>query len=400
MNEQRMKPTKAILGAILLICAALLAAACGGDGGEASDPARSNGNVVELTAAAAKPVVTHYADGVAASYAATIASASKLRTAAADFTADPSEATLQATKDQWLAARDDYGPTEAFRFYDGPIDEPANGPEGRINAWPMDEAYVDYVEGDPSAGIINNPQAFPEITEKVLTEANEDGGETNISTGWHAIEFLLWGQDFADNGPGERPVTDYTTAAHSDRRATYLNLLSELLVADLTSVAAAWDPDVKDNYRTAFLADPVKSVGYMFRGIGALTVGELASQRIAVAIETADQEDEHSCFSDNTNADLRNNALGVQWVYLGTYPGTSGPGLDTLVQEADADLNEKLTLQIEASVKLTQAYPTTFDQMIVLDPEPLELTVKALEVQGELIARAASSLGLNVELGV
>jgi len=33
MNEQRMKPTKAILGAILLICAALLAAACGGDGG-------------------------------------------------------------------------------------------------------------------------------------------------------------------------------------------------------------------------------------------------------------------------------------------------------------------------------------------------------------------------------
>jgi len=139
--------------------------------------------VVELTAAAAKPVVTHYADGVAASYAATIASASKLRTAAADFTADPSEATLQATKDQWLAARDDYGPTEAFRFYDGPIDEPANGPEGRINAWPMDEAYVDYVEGDPSAGIINNPQAFPEITEKVLTEANEDGGETNISTG-------------------------------------------------------------------------------------------------------------------------------------------------------------------------------------------------------------------------
>ena len=60
--------------------------------------------------------------------------------------------------------------------------------------------------------------AFPEITAEALTAANEEGGETNISTGWHAIEFLLWGQDLSATGPGARPATDYTTAPNAERR--------------------------------------------------------------------------------------------------------------------------------------------------------------------------------------
>ena len=163
---------------------ALVLAACGGDDGDE----------------AMADAVATYADGVHASYEASLASASTMDAAIDAFIADPTDANLDAAKDAWLAARDDYGPTEAFRFYDGPIDNEEDGPEGLINAWPMDEAYVDYVEGDPDAGIINDPDGFPTIDAALLTELNEAGGETNISTGWHAIEFLLWGQDLVRGG--------------------------------------------------------------------------------------------------------------------------------------------------------------------------------------------------------
>ena len=394
------RPLRRHLALAVVACTALVGAGCSGDDDASEDTTTTVEDVTgSLTAEQATPVAEHYADGVYASYQASVASATELQASVQAFTDDPTEANLTAAKDQWLAARDDYGPTEAFRFYDGPIDDPDDGPEGRINAWPMDEAYVDYVEGDPTAGIINNTADVPEITAEVLVSANEEGGETNISTGWHAIEFLLWGQDLNESGPGTRPVTDYTTSETAERRATYLNLLADQLVADLTSVAEQWAPE--GEYRQEFLADPVQAVSNMFRGIGALTVGELSGERIAVALETADQEDEHSCFSDNTNADVRNNALGVQWVYLGTYPAADeGPGLDTLVESVDADLNTELTEQIAATVALTESYTEPFDVMLTGDNAPLEATVDALQTQGDLIAEAADQLGITVDLGV
>ena len=183
--------------------------------------------------------------------------------------AAPTEATLKAAKEAWLDARDVYGPTEVFRFYDGPIDNPDDGPEGQINAWPMDEAYVDYVEDDPEAGIINDTAGVPEITTDVLVAANEEGGETNISTGWHAIEFLLWGQDLSEDGPGARPVTDYTTSPTAERRAAYLTAVTDLLVDDLTASRDQWDPE-GGAYREEFLADPTGRVNIL-RGMGALS---------------------------------------------------------------------------------------------------------------------------------
>ena len=105
---------------------------------------------------------------------------------------EPTAATLEAAKRAWLNARDDYGPTEAYRFYGGPIDNDDDGPEGQLNAWPMDEGYVDYVEARRTAGSINMVAEYPQITTELLIELNEAGGETNVSTGWHAIEFLLW----------------------------------------------------------------------------------------------------------------------------------------------------------------------------------------------------------------
>ena len=207
--------------------------------------AASSNTLKGITTQEASDAAEGYAQVVEAHYDASIASAKELQAAVAAFVAAPSEETLAAAKQAWLTSRDDYLPTEAYRLYGGPIDHPKTGLEGQINAWPLDEAYIDGVTDDPESGIINDIDSYPEITQDVLVEANEKGGETNISTGWHAIEFLLWGQDTTAGQPGARPVTDYTTAANADRRATYLTAASDLLVTDLETVRAAWAPDTK-----------------------------------------------------------------------------------------------------------------------------------------------------------
>ena len=63
-----------------------------------------------------------------ASYCRSLASACATDTAIDAFLTGPTPATLEAAKRAWLIARDDYGPTEAFRFYSGPIDNEEDGP--------------------------------------------------------------------------------------------------------------------------------------------------------------------------------------------------------------------------------------------------------------------------------
>ena len=347
-------------------------------------------------------VAEGYADLVHRSYSDAHGAAVDMQSAIVAFLDAPSDETLAAAKQAWLDARDVYGPTEAFRFYDGPIDDPDDGPEGQINAWPMDEAYVDYVDGSPDAGIINNPDQHPEITVDVLVEANEQGGETNISTGWHAVEFLLWGQDLSADGPGSRPVGDYIEAPNADRRAQYLSLATEQLIADIASVRDEWDPE-SGAYRQAFLEDPDTAVTNILRGIGALSAGELAGERMAVAYETRDQEDEHSCFSDNTNADVLANVSGVRMVYLGD--GAEGPSVSDLVADIDPALDEALREQLDSSIGLVEAFPATFEAMIsASDGSPERqaflAALEAIEAQGETIARAADALGMSITIDV
>ncbi|MCB0963977.1 MAG: hypothetical protein KDA98_11865 [Acidimicrobiales bacterium] len=387
---------------------ALILAACSSDGsdGAGAETDRSEAAAVELSEDQALEAATTYADLVHTAYTDVTASASELQADLEAFVADPTDETLEAAKEQWLAARDLYGPTEAFRFYDGPIDDPDDGPEGQINAWPMDEAYVDYVADDPDAGIINDPVGYPEITLDVITAANEEGGETNISTGWHAIEFLLWGQDLTEGEPGDRPVTDYTTAANADRRGEYLTLVGELLVSDLEGLVAEWDP-ADGAYRAEFLADPDAAVADILRGMGALSSGELAGERIAVAYETKDQEDEHSCFSDNTMADVVGNARGIQIAYTADWDGVEGTSLAEVVAEVEPTLGEALSAELEANVAAAEALAEqgTFEEVIASDDDSEGRTemlalIESLQAQGDAIAELGAALGYEISLEV
>ena len=350
-------------------------------------------------------LIENYIAIVHSSYEDSLARTKQLREAISAFLDSPSEAAMRVARERWLAAREPYGQTEAYRFYGGPIDD-ADGPEGLINAWPLDEAYVDYVEGAPGSGILGDPGAYPVIDRELLISLNEAGAEENISVGFHAIEFLLWGQDRSAEGPGARSYTDYVEegAEHAERRARYLAIVADLLVEKLEDMVAAWAPGNPTNYRAEFTAmDRNTAIQNILIGIGVLSKSELAGERIFTAYDNQDQEDEHSCFSDNTHRDIIANALGIANVFTGSYlriDGTSvaGPGVNDLLQVVDPESAAELASLIDRGLESVRAIPAPFDRAII-DPDsrPLVLeAVYALQDQGDKIAEVATQLGLAI----
>lgn len=348
-------------------------------------------------------LVAHYAELVQAVYQDSYRQAQALQVAVDALIKTPSDATLAAARQAWLNAREPYGQSEAFRFYSGPIDDEADI-EGRLNPWPLDEAYIDGVQGKAKSGFINNRQF--KLSIESLIRQNAKGGEANIATGYHAIEFLLWGQDFNDAGPGNRRYTDFVDgkAPNAARRRQYLKLVTEQVVADLKTLVDSWAPN-QANYRANFVAEPEPSLRKILTSLAVLSSAELAGERIQVALDNQDQEDEHSCFSDNTHRDLVTNAQGLENVVTGRYrriDGSSleGPGIAALVAASNAKLSQQLLNDFAQSVAAAEAIKAPFDQEIKgADTDPgrvrVQQLVKALQTQTLTLVSAAKVLGIQ-----
>ncbi|MBX7099081.1 MAG: iron-regulated protein [Myxococcaceae bacterium] len=354
-------------------------------------------------------VVAQYAALVHTRYEDAVSQATALEAKVKAFVQAPGAQTLEDAKQAWLSARPSYLRTEAFRFYGGPIDDEVNNYEGQINSWPLDENFIDYVQGEPAAGLVNNPSMMPSITIDAMSAHNQKDKETQVSTGWHAIEFLLWGQDLSDTGPGARPFSDYVTgqgatAANQDRRRQYLALVTTKLVADLEAVEHQWDLDDPKSYGAAFVADdPQKSLEKIFTGLGQLSFTELGGERMAAAYKSKDQEDEHSCFSDNTHWDFVYDQVGIVEAYKGIIDGKDGPGLDGLLKAKNKKLYDALEAQLAATTQAYDAIPQPFDQALKGDDASpgrvaMKASLDAVRAQGESFAVGATELGLTISL--
>lgn len=374
------------LKAYLVACAILVFCSCGKEAKLEKD--------IEKAA-------EHYTVIVKANYDDAYETALDLKKKIYAFVDNPTAAGLEACKKQWLKARNPYGQTEAFRFYNGPIDEEENGPEGLINAWPMDENFIDYVEGDADAGLINAPVKYPTISKEVLAELNENISETSIFTGYHAIEFLLWGQDLYADSPGKRPYTDYITdgtgtAKNQDRRGLYLKTVADLLLDHLNAVRTQWGTN--GAFQKKWLAqDRNKIITDIFTSLGELSKGELAGERMFVAVDKQDQENEHSCFSDNTVADIKMNYQGILNVYTGTYKRVndttiSGPSFKDAAFRADKEKAEAIDKQISLTTEKINAIPSPFDQAILNEKQKVLDAVSALETLSDRFAEMAPIL--------
>lgn len=402
-------PRRTLRLAALLLTAAPLATTAA----QAADPAA---------------VVANYADIALAGYEDSLILARELNTAVDALIADPSDATLNAAKAAWKSARVPYQQTEAFRFGNAVVDDW----EGKVNAWPLDEGLIDYI--DPLLGA-NDENPFSqanviantsfevsgttidatEITPELLASLHEiDGIEANVATGYHAIEFLLWGQDLngTEAGAGMRPASDFDTANctgdNCDRRAQYLKAATELLITDLEEIVAAWGADGQG--RADVTADPAQGLVMAFTGMGSLSYGEQAGERMKLGLLLHDPEEEHDCFSDNTHESHYYDGLGIRNVYTGRYVRidgsvVEGPSLKDVVAAKDAALATNLQADLDASmaalgaIKTTAEAGTAYDQMLGAGNEAgnalVQTAIDALVAQTRNIERAVEVVGLE-----
>jgi putative iron-regulated protein len=379
-----------------------------------------------------RSVIDTYADIAQAIYEDALAGAKALQKAVDAFLAKPGEASLKAARQAWLAARDPYQTSEVYRFGNAIVDDW----EGKVNAWPLDEGLIDYVdesygkESDENplftANVIANPKIVhggetvdaTKITKALLSEALHEIGkvEANVATGYHAVEFLLWGQDLNGTGPGagNRPWTDYAkgkacTHGNCDRRGAYLEVATDLLVDDLAWMAAQWGP--KGEARKG-LAEGEEDAGLsaILTGMGSLSYGELAGERMKLGLLLHDPEEEHDCFSDNTHNSHYRNVVGIRGVYLGEYVRSNGktvkgPSVSQLVAKADAALDRELRAKLDKTVAALAALKKraetveAYDQMIgennAAGNAVVQAAIDALTDQTKSIERAVAALKLQ-----
>ncbi|MBR9649592.1 imelysin family protein [Thalassovita aquimarina] len=389
------------------------------------------GSAALAEAPSPKAVLETYADIAAAKFDDSLITAKALQAAVDALIAAPSEATLQAAKDAWLAARPSYQQTEVYRFGNPIVDEW----EGKVNAWPLDEGLIDYVdtssygeseENDYAAlNVVATPvftlsgtevdatDITPELLENTLHEA--DGIDTNVATGYHAIEFMLWGQDLNGHAPGagNRPWTDYLqgdgcTHGNCDRRAAYLKAATDLLVSDLEYMAAQWATG--GDARNDVLADETAGLTAMLTGMGSLSYGEQAGERMRLGLMLNDPEEEHDCFSDNTHNSHYYDGMGIRNAYLGQYTrvdGTvvSGASLSDLVAAKDPALDSEVRAKLDATMDALGALKEAadngfaYDQMLergsVRGEELIMTGVNGLIDQAKSFERVVSAFGLN-----
>ncbi|UTZ22096.1 imelysin family protein [Vibrio campbellii] len=378
-------------------------------------------------------VVEHYADVAHAVFADSLTTAQTLDVKIDEFLKSPSAKKLEEVKQAWLDSRVPYQQSEVFRFGNAIVDDW----EGQLNAWPLDEGLIDYVAADyqyelgnegAAANIVANTSLqigaskldVSKITPELIADLNEVGGsEANVASGYHAIEFLLWGQDLngTDAGAGQRAYTDFVvgsecTNGHCDRRGEYLKAAADLLVQDLEWMEKQWSADVKGNYREELLNDSADNgLRKMLFGMGSLSLGELAGERMKVALEANSTEDEHDCFSDNTHNSHYYNEQGIYNVYTGTYKGVSGkelsgPSIADLVAQKDKKAAEEIQKQFDTTRSQVGELVTSaeknnqhFDQLIAAGNAQgnalVNDTIMSLVAQTGAIERAANIVGID-----
>ncbi len=378
-----------------------------------------------------KAVISTYADIALANYEDALTTAKALDQAVDALIAKPSAETLAAAKEAWRAARIPYQQTEAFRFGNVIVDDW----EGRVNAWPLDEGLIDYVdksygaESDENtlytANVIANPsikingetidasKLTPELLSGTLQEAGEI--EANVATGYHAIEFLLWGQDLNGTkaGFGARPYTDFDvancTGGNCDRRAAYLAAAGDLLVTDLEEMVANWKAD--GPARKALTdGDAMQGIATILTGMGSLSYGELAGERMKLGLLLHDPEEEHDCFSDNTHISHLYDSVGVRNVYTGSYTRidgskVEGPSVSAMVKDADAAVDTELLGKLDATIAKMEAIKArveggeAYDQQIgegnAEGNATVQAAIDALVDQTRSIERAVAALKLE-----
>ena len=386
-------------------------------------------NLISFQLKADNEVLVNYSNIAEAKYKDALTLAKQMHNSIEKFIKDTNESNFKKVKDSWLLARTIYQQTEVFRFGNPIVDDW----EGKVNAWPLDEGLIDYVDNTnyyPSENDFSNFNVIAnrklkvegELIDASVINANllssklhEIGGnEANVAIGYHAIEFLLWGQDLngTQKGSGNRAYTDFNlkdcTNNNCDRRREYLLAASQLLIKDLEYIQRVWSSE--GQARLDLLNDKENGIKRILIGMGSLSYGELAGERMKLGLMLHDPEEEHDCFSDNTHNSHYYNVVGIKNVFLGKYKTideklVSGPSISSLLSNADNALNKKTKKSINKTLKSMKKIVksanrgNTYDMLIAEGNEKgnklIQNAVDSLIKQSKNIELAAIALNIN-----
>ncbi|OUS02440.1 hypothetical protein A9Q81_08640 [Gammaproteobacteria bacterium 42_54_T18] len=378
-----MSKLKVFLGVAAPVAVVSIITACGGGGSSSSTAARS---------VSAADVTSNYVDIAYAMYSDSLSTAESLQTAVTALLATPTEDNLELARAAYKAARVPYQQSEILRWDtditlgsntgDAGI-ESVDEWEGQVNAWPLAEGLIDYVDGGDGNNIISGVETIDSAY--LMAQNGVDDNDANVATGVHAIEFLLWGQDLNDTeaGSGERPATDYDTGAgctngNCDRRAQYLEVATELLVSDLTNMVAEWSPAAvsTDGTLAYNFVNHDDAIAYIAGSMKVMADDELAGARMGSALELGDTEEEHDCFSDLSHVAIYNNFQGIKNAFYGTYSSAngdstiSGASFGTLLKQTDSNTYSTIDAaftSIEAKMAAIQTLGETADPILKFD---------------------------------
>ena len=351
-------------------------------------------------------IKTNYVDMAYSVYSDSLSTAEVLQVAVEAFIISPTEQNLLTAKAAYKEARIPYQQSEIMRWDTAiTIDHDLSadgGPasvddwEGQVNAWPLDENHiVSIIEG-----------SAPITIDLLLSQNGADDNEANVTTGVHAIEFMLWGTDThgVNPGAGERPASDFAIGsscadAFCSRRADYLSAASQLLVNDLTEMLSEWAPGAENTQGTLAynFINSNQAIDYIVGSIRAMSSGELASARMSSGLELGDPEEEHDCFSDLSHVAIYYNFQAVRNAFYGRYNSVSGTSLADLVKYKDystftdidaalESIESKMLHIFEAGERTTN--PIRFDQIIGQDESGTERQIAEAAVN-ELISLEA-----------
>ena len=378
-------------------------------------------------------ILSNYEAIGAAVFGDAASAAQVLDKAVDDLLARPSAETLGAAREAWKKSRVPYAQSEGFRFGNKIVDDW----EGRVNSWPLDEGLIDYVDDasygrqkddNPlyTANIIANKKL--RLGSKILDAAKIDKDliaklnsaldvQANVGTGYHAIEFLLWGQDLNGTGPGagNRPATDYDlkacTGGNCDRRRDYLKAATGLLVDDLSEMANNWR--AKGSARVALAGKPEgEQLAAILTGIGSLSFGELAGERMKLGVLLHDTEEEQDCFSDNTHNSHFNDQVGMIAIWSGQYDGATpvkGASMRDLALDKSPEAAKRLDDAMAATlakIKLIKdkadSGAMAYDQMMAAgNDEGNKLILdasEALVAQTRAVEAVVAALNLKIKI--
>lgn len=294
------------------------------------------------------------------------AKAAILNTAVNTLVTTPTDANLLAAQAAWRNTRTPWESCEGFLF--GPVEDFNYDPT--MDSWPVDKNELDSLIASKNA----------------LQVADLDPLQYTLK-GFHAIEYIIFGVG------GTQRAANITA-----RQKTYLSSLTLSLYNTTTQLKNSWDAS-SGNYSKQVVTAGTGSTTYTtHKALFIALVGsmsdicdEVANSKMQTPFAAKDSTLDESSFSHNSIADFKNNITGIYNAYMCTYNGSSGTGLNQIVNGKNASLDLKLQTQMKAAIASFSSITVTYELAIYTQQSQIksvQATINTLKasLDGDLTA--------------